>query len=283
MARVDPRSSVRGVVVHLGFYVIFLLSFFPLLWIVLTAFKPGSDAFAVPPTWVFVPTLENFEQALGAGGTGGAFASYLGNSLLVSVVSTTLTLALGAMAGHTLARKLRGRAGESVPLAFLLAKMIPALVLILPLYLLMQTLGLIDSPAALIIAYTAFNLPFAVWMSRGFFRDVPLEIEEAAYVDGASHWTSFWRVALPLAVPGLAATAILVFMAAWNEFLFAKLLTSQYGRTAPVAASLFITDDAILWGPIAATATLIIGVPLVLTMLLQKYIVRGLAAGALKQ
>ena len=273
--------TVRELLVYGLVGAILIMAIFPICWMILSAFKPTSLTFAIPPAWVFEPSLENFQRALGGGrGWSSSLPHYFFNSVLVATTTTVITVTLGAMAGHVLARYRTG--GETLPLGFLFARMMPALVLILPLYLIIKTANLIDNPISLIVTYTAFNLPFAVWMARGFFNEVPQELEEASRVDGCTRWQSFTRVAVPLAIPGLATTTVLIFITAWNEFLFALLLTSLNGRTAPVAASLFITDEAILWGPITATGTLIISVPIILTLILQRHIVRGLMEGALK-
>lgn len=276
LARYSREGLVYSVV-----GLILLFAIFPLVWMFLSSLKPPALTFAIPPAWTFEPSIENYQRALGGDrGWGASLPRYFVNSVVVATTTTIITVAMGATAGHVLARYRVG--GEALPLGFLFAKMMPAIVLVLPLYLIMNAANLIDNPIALIATYTAFNLPFAVWLARGFFAEVPEELEEAGLIDGCTRWQAFLRVAVPLAVPGLATMTVLIFITSWNEFLFALLLTNLDGRTAPVSAALFITDEAILWGPITATGCMIIGVPLVITLFLQRYIVRGLMEGALK-
>ncbi|HHV63002.1 MAG TPA: carbohydrate ABC transporter permease [Firmicutes bacterium] len=274
--------SWKEVAIHGGILTFLLITVFPIFWMLISSIKPPGIVFATPPVWIFKPTLENYIQALGYGprGWGTGMSHFFWNSLVIATVVTVSNLIIGALAGYGMARYKVG--GETLPLAFLLGKMLPPTVLILPFFLIIKKLGLGDSQLGLVLAYTALNLPFCVWMARGFFLDLPREIEEAAMIDGCSRLQSLIRVVAPLALPGLIAIGILVYVFCWNEFMFAMILTSLKARTLPVAASLFITDEAILWGPMTATGVIIMSVPILLTLVAQRYIIAGLSAGALK-
>lgn len=281
MRNVKRLGFYKEVVLHAVVIAFLVVTVFPIFWMLFSSIKPTSLVFANPPVWVFTPTLENYRQALGLGvrGWGAGMPQYFVNSLIIASVVTISNVAVGALGGYGLAR-LRG--GDLLSLLFLLAKMLPPTVLILPFFLIVRRLGLSDTHLGLILVYTALNLPFCVWMARGYFLDLPREIEEAAMIDGCSRLRSLLAIVAPLAFPGLVAIAILVFVFSWNEFMFGMILTSQKARTLPVAASLFITDEAILWGPMTATAVLIMVVPMLITLVAQKYIVGGLISGSLK-
>lgn len=202
------------------------------------------------------------------------------NSFITATIVTISNLAIGAYAGYGMARYNTG--GSTLPLVFLVGKMLPPVVLLLPFFLLIKNLGLSDSLFVLIIAYTATSLPFSVWMSWSYFLDLPEEIEEAATIDGCSKLTLLTKVVIPMASPCLIAIGILIFVGCWNEFLFASTLVGLKARTLPVVSALFITDEAILWGPMTATCVLIMSVPIIITFFAQKYIISGISAGALK-
>ena len=276
------KAKAKEIVVYVTVSVFLLFFIFPVFWMVFSSIKPPGFVFATPPKWLFHPTLENYQAAIGGGsrGWGAGMIRFFINSLVVSTIVTLSNLAIGAFAGWGMARYKVG--GSTLPLIFLLGKMLPPTVLVLPFFLIIKNLGLSDSQFALVLAYTAINLPFCVWMSWSFFLDMPLEIEEAAIIDGCSKWKLISRIIVPLATPCLIAIGILVYVACWNEFLFAMTLTSLKARTLPVVASLFITDEAILWGPMTATCAIIMAIPVLLTLFAQKYIIAGINAGALK-
>lgn len=273
---------VREVLLYAAVILFLLLAVFPLFWMAISSIKPPGLVFATPPVWRFEPTLENYVTALGGGGRGwgGDMPRYFVNSAVVSICVTVGNLVIGSMAGYGMARYRLGR--DALPLIFLFGRMLPAMVLVLPFFLIVKNLGIGETPLSLILSYTAINLPFCVWMSWSFFLDFPNEIEEAAQVDGCSKLQAVVRIIIPLASSGLISIGILVFVACWNEFLFASTVAGLSTRTLPVAASLFITDEAILWGPMTATCMLIMLVPALITIFLQKYIVSGISMGALK-
>jgi multiple sugar transport system permease protein len=277
--RVPARlaAAARGLGVLLA--VAFCLG--PFLWQVMTSLKPPAEVFAVPPTWwPSEVSFESYRQVF----TGRPFARYVWNSLLVAAATTALTLALAVPAAYALSRlRLPGR--RLLYQAILIASLVPAVVLLVPLYEMARWAGAFNRPLALAVPYAAINLPLAVWALASFFRAVPRELEDAAAVDGFSRWATLWRVVLPLALPGVATTAILVFVFAWNEFLIAlSFMTRPETYTAPVGVALLSGASVyeVPWGQISA-AVVLTTLPLVVVVLLfQRRIAAGLTAGALK-
>ena len=253
----------------------------PIYWMVTIALKRELDHFADPPLWFsFKPTLEHFRDAFLVRG----FGRYLMNSTIAAVLSTLGALALGTPAAYALAR-LRGaeRWGERLSFWILSARMLPPIVTVVPLFLMMRDIGLLNSLLALVILYTGFNLPFVVWMMRGFFAEIPPELEEAAMIDGASRGRAFLRVVLPLVTPGLAATAVFCLIIAWNEFLFALVLTqTDSSITLPVGIASRVTQYEIRWGAMSAAGSVAMLPVLVFAAAAQRYLVRGLSLGAVK-
>ena len=253
---------------------------FPLYVIVTTALKTETAIFAWPPVWNFKPTLQSFYNALFVFG-GRSAISYLINSVIISAVSTFLAVVLGAMAAYGFARF--SFAGKR-HLAFwiLSTRFAPPVAFIVPIYLMVQKAGMLDSHIALILIYTAMNLSLVIWILRGFFSEIPIEIEEAALVDGYSRLQIFWRVALPLVRPGIVSTAILSAIFSWNEFLYAMVLTQSKAATLPVYLAGFSNSMGLAWGEYMAVGTMAILPILVFTFALQKHLVRGLTFGAVK-
>jgi multiple sugar transport system permease protein len=254
-----------------------VLSIFPILYLLITSFKPAELTFALPPVWIFKPTLQNYLDVF----AGGTFTKYFLNSLVIALVSTAVALILGSFAGYGFAR-FQFRGALWVRLSSLIPQMLPPITIIVPLYVLFNSMKLIDTRWALIISYLTFTIPLSIWMMTGFFTDVPGELEESAMIDGCSRLGAFFRVSLPLVAPGWAATAILSFIYCWNEFLYAVILTGRDARTLPVTITSFMTNKAILWGRIAASGSLVLVPVLVFALLAQRYLVRGLSRGAIK-
>ena len=268
-----------------GQYVLALLalaaSLAPIYWLVTIALKREIDQFAVPPLWFsFTPTFEHFRDAFLVRG----FGRHLWNSTIVASVSTLCALVIGTPAAYALAR-LRGADQWSDRISFwiLSARMLPPIVTVVPLFLMMREIRLLNSPAALIIIYTGFNLPFVIWMMRGFIAELPAELEEAAMIDGASRGAAFRSVILPLAAPGLAATAVFCLIVAWNEFLIALVITqTDASITLPVAIASRVTQYEIRWGAMSAAGTVAMLPVLFFAAAVQRYLVRGLSLGAVK-
>ncbi|NCO21152.1 MAG: carbohydrate ABC transporter permease [Rhodobacterales bacterium] len=249
------------------------------IWVMIaTSFKNPVLVQDAKPLWFFfVPTLENYGYVL----TRGKFGTYLGNSVIVAVSSTVLTLLLGGFCAYALARlDFRGRV--LMANSTLMVRMVPPAVLAVPAFAFVMLSGVDQDLAVLTFFYTALNLPFAIWLLFGFYKQIPVELEEAAVVDGATPLQVFFRVLLPLMTSGYAVAAIFTFRIAWNEFILALLLTGRSTRTLPVAAAGFITDTGVEWGRIMAMGTLIVIPPLFFTFFAARQIIAGMTAGAVK-
>jgi multiple sugar transport system permease protein len=253
---------------------------FPFYVIVTTALKTETNIFAWPPVWVFKPTLQSFYNALFVFGGRGAI-SYLVNSIVISAVSTFLAVVLGAMAAYGLAR-FSFAGNRQLAFWILSTRFAPPVAFVVPIYIMVQRAGLLDTHIALILIYTAMNLSLVVWILRGFFAEIPIEIEEAALVDGYSRLQIFWRVALPLVRPGIVSMAILSAIFSWNEFLYAMVLTQSRAATLPVYLAGFSSSMGLAWGEYMAVGTMAVLPILVFTFALQKHLVRGLTFGAVK-
>jgi multiple sugar transport system permease protein len=248
----------------------------PLLVMGSTSLKTQKQVFDSGFSFFFVPTLDNYREVLT-----GRFLGYLGNSIIVGVVATLLTLVMGAMCAYALSRfRFIGRA----PLAIgtLLLRTIPPAVLAIPVYVIWNRFGIADGLGGLILVYVAFNLPFTIWLLYGFIEQVPGELEEAAIMDGCGPFRTFFLLILPLLKPGLAAASIFTFRIAWNELVLASVLTNRATRTASFGVYLFITDVGIDWGKLMAAGVLIALPPLIFTFIAARQIIAGLTAGAVK-
>ena len=249
----------------------------PILVIFATSLRLQVDIFAQPLNFLFVPTFENYRAVLQED----RLDRYLLNSLFVGVVSTLVTLVLGCMAAYGLARfRFAGR--QAVAYTTLLLRTVPLAVLAIPVFLIWNEWQLVNSLWGLVLLYVAVNLPFTIWLLYGFVLQVPVELEEAAAIDGCGPIRVFTKVLLPLMAPGLAAASIFTFRIAWNEFILALVLTDRHTRTLPVAASLFITDMGVDWGRVMAMGSLIAIPPLIFTFVAARQIITGLTAGAVK-
>ncbi|MGH9659468.1 MAG: carbohydrate ABC transporter permease [Bryobacteraceae bacterium] len=253
----------------------------PIWWLVTISLKRDIDHFAYPPLWWnFSPTLEHYVDAF----TARSFGRYLVNSALVTAGSTLLALLLGIPAAYGLARfSWPGAWRERLAFWLLSTRMLPPIVTIVPLFLMMREVRLLNSLAGLGLVYTAFNLPFVIWMMRGIFDEIPLELEEAARLDGETRMGALLRITLPLARGGLAATAVFCAVVAWNEFLFALILTqTESAITLPVGIASRVTQYEIRWGAMSAAGVVAMLPVLVFAALAQRHLVRGLSMGAVK-
>jgi len=274
-------------ILRYGFILIILLwTVFPLAWMILTSFKPANDIMVSPPRFLFKPTLENYHYAM----TKANFAMFIGNTLYVSVLSTIFVIILASLAAYSFARY---NVGQGNILFFILTtKMMPAIAVVLPFFLIFRDIGAtpigealgigLDKRGALVVSYTIFNLPFAIWLMVSFFQDISRELEDSARLNGYNRLQVLWKVVLPLAAPGIAVTAIFCLIFAWNEFLFAYILTRDAARTITVGVESFFTLRGILWGPVAAAATISVVPMLIFVLILQRYMVRGLTFGAVR-
>lgn len=248
----------------------------PLVLVLLQSVKPKLFMFTSPPTFIFTPTAEHFRDALQQD-----IGQYMGNSLIVAAFSTAVCLILGSMCAYALSRlKLPGHNVWAV--LILVTRMVPAGTLMIPLYVIMRTMGLLNSHLAIILTHATLNLPFTIWLMRSFFDDLPDALEQAAMIDGCSRLRAFFVIALPLTAPGLVATGILTTIYSWNELMFSLILSDASTRTLPVWISGFISQVSINWGGSSA-ATVIACVPVFIAgIAVQKYLVRGLTMGAIK-
>jgi multiple sugar transport system permease protein len=249
---------------------------FPIVWIVLTAFKTPNEFLTTPPVWIpRSPSLVYFEHVAETGG----FKALL-NSFIISVSATLLALLVGSLAGYGLARYKVG--GDNLPFYILSQRFMPPAAVIFPFLLFFKTLKWMDTYQALILVYLTFNLPYAVWMMRGFFQEIPREIEESALVDGCSPLGTFWRIALPLVTPGLVATGVFCFIFSWAEFFFAVTLTRSNAVTLSVYVVNFFGKMMVQWGEVGATSIIAMAPLFLLSIIVQRYLVRGLTLGAVK-
>ncbi|MEB0077311.1 carbohydrate ABC transporter permease [Pseudomonas sp. CCI3.2] len=271
-----PSRRVNGW--HLvGLLAIFLFAIFPFYWMVATSMKTQAEALSSPPIWLFTPRLDNYVQVLFHRDV----LSSLANSLIVAVSTTALAVGLGTPAAYALARfEFKGK--EDLWFWFITNRMLSPIVVALPIFLMARTLGLIDTRLVLILVYLTFNLPIVVWICTDQFRGVPKDLDEAARLSGASRFTIFWRIALPLAMPGVAVSAIFSFIFSWNELLYALVLTRNVARTAPVTATSFMSGYDLPWGEIMATGTLIVFPVIIFALMVSKHLVQGLTMGAVK-
>lgn len=275
------KERVTRLVAYAALLVALVLTLFPIYWIATNSFKLDLDIFAVPPVWFdFPPTLKHYHAAF----VERPFLLFAWNSLIIAAATTIISLVFGTMAGYALARfNYPGRWKYHISFWILSTRMMPPIVTIVPLFIFFNMFHLLNTKTAVIIAYTAFNLPFVTWMMKSYFQDLPVELEEAAIVDGDTRWGAFLRVALPLARPGLAATAIFSLILAWNEFLLALIITqTEQSVTLPVGISGRVTQYTTYWGEISAAGFLAC-IPIVLfAFVVQRHLVRGLSFGAVK-
>jgi multiple sugar transport system permease protein len=249
----------------------------PILLVILTSLKNQKDIFTVPPTFIFRPTLDNYSRALVAGD----FARYFVNSAFVALVSSLLSVGLGTFCAYALV-SLRVRFASLIAQLFLLGKLVPAITMLLPLFALLNMIGLLGTFVGPILAHTAINLPFVIWLIMGFIRDLPEDLGAAALVDGCTAMQAFWKIVIPLVLPGLAASMILSAQFSWNELVFALQLTNLDTYTLPVGISKFVGSISVDWGKSSAAATLTMAPMIVIGFFIQKYIAKGTTGGAIK-
>lgn len=277
MTGLAPRRATRALLWTLLVSVVLLYGF-PFLYLLLTSFKTPFETLAVPPqvlptTW----TTENYTAALERPGVVPSFV----NSLSTATISTLLALALAVPAAYGITR-FRTRAGRVVSMTALVTRMVPPVAVGVPLMSMLAAMRLTDTPTGLAVAHTTISLPLCILLMASFFEAVPFELEEAAKIDGCSRLRALWSVVVPVVSGGVAVTAIFAFLASWNEFLFAILLTSVKAQTTPIVIANFQTQFGLDWGPMTALAALYSVPVILLTLILQRHIVAGLTLGAVK-
>ena len=273
------RRLIKQFIVVSLLIIVVVVLLFPFLWMVSTSLKPPEEVFTPRPRWIPLnPTLRNFVNILGET----PFPRYFLNSVVVAFVTMLLALVVTVFAGYALSRY-RFRGKQAFSLWLLVSQMFPPMLLVIPIFVLMLKLGLYNTYVSLIITYGTFALPFSTWMLKAYFDTVPLDLEEAAMVDGCTRLQALARVVLPLAAPGIVTVALFVFILAWQEYMFALTLTRTTDmRTLPVGISLFLGEYRVLWGSLMAGSVVVTAPVILLFSYLQRYIVEGLTLGAVK-
>ncbi len=272
------RAGLRGIMLWLAAGLLLAVWVFPVLWGLLTSFKTERDVLAYPPTFLFEPTLDNYREVIFGGSS---ILPNLWSSFVVSTAATLLTMLFAVPAAYALAR-LRYPAKRASGFYVLATQMLPPVGLIIPYYLVLQGIGWLDTYSGLTAIYLTFSLPFAIWLMVSYFEDIPLEMEEAALLDRAGRLRTLWYVILPQVRGGIAVTTIFVFLNAWNEFLFAVVLSGNTVRPVTIAMFNFVSVEQTLWAKLAAGAMLAMAPVIVLGLAAQRHIVKGLTVGAVK-
>lgn len=270
------KRKISRVLLYLAIIFICFIAVFPYLWMVLVSLKDRVLVYQ-PGVIFFTPTFENYVQIF----TTRDLGTYLINSAIVASLNCAISLMLGSFTAYALARyNFRGREKYAMFLTFI--RILPAVASVIPIYVIAAALRVLDTHAVLITVYLLFNIPFTVLMMRGFFEEIPVEIEDAARVDGCTRLQVLWRVVVPLARPGLVATAIFCIINAWNEFLYAMLLTTFKASTMPTIVQMFKMVSGVNWGEMSAVGTVATLPVIIFAMIVQKQMVRGLSFGAVK-
>jgi multiple sugar transport system permease protein len=283
---VRPQRQLRQFIYNVVVFVVLTLGALPAIWIIFTAIRPASEVNVTPPIWIPQRvTFDAFESLFGLNpeyATGVPVGDYMRNSIIVATMSTVIALAIGTMAGYAFSRfEFKGH--RLVFLLIMLSRAVPGIALSLPLFLLLRNFGLVDTVHGLAFVYVAVNTPFTVWLMDGFFRQIPKDLDESAYIDGCGYWSAFWRVDLPLALPGMAAAAIFAFLAAWNEYQLASLLTrTPNSKTFPVGLFDFTSQFTVDWRGMCAMSVLMMIPAIIFVLGTQRSMVRGLTFGAIK-
>lgn len=275
---VNAEAPERGSPLHyLVLSALALVCLLPLVVMVATSLKTETQIFDTRWSWLFMPTMDNYRAVV----EDGHIDRYLLNSLKISVAATLITLMLGTMCAYAMARfRFLGR--DPLGYSTLILRTLPPAVLAVPVFVIWSAWGIADTLSGVVLVYVALNLPFTIWLLYGFIDQLPIELEEAAAIDGCGPFRVFWRIVLPLLKPGLAAAAIFTFRLAWNEFILSFILTNRVTRTLPASISNYITDTGVEWGKIMAAGVLIALPPLIFTFVAAKQIITGLTAGAVK-
>ncbi len=269
-----PRRVLTNLLYVLAMFAVVFFMLTPFLWMVLNAFKSPLQIIKLPPELIFEPTLRNFQNVFGTQN----FMRYILNSVIIGAGCTLVGLLIGLPAAYSIARFRQNR----LAIVILMARMVPGITFLVPLFIIFRTMGMIDTYTSLILTHMLVGLPFIVWVMVPFFESIPRELTEAAVVDGASATRAFVSVVLPLSGPGIVTASILSFVFSWNNFMFSIVLASSRTRTVPVAIYNFISYAQIDWGGLMAAAVVITLPVLALAIITQRYVIRGLTAGAVK-
>jgi multiple sugar transport system permease protein len=268
--------SIGRIAAHVALIATTLSILLPLLWILRTSLVSRAAAYLIPPDWAAAPNIDSWGYIFGDQD----FLRFFGNSLIIAVASALISLLIGVPAAYSIARWRTG--GQPIRIGVLATQILPAIALVIPTFIFARNLGLLNNLGLLTVMYLSFNLPFVVWILAGFFQGLPVEVEEAALVDGATRMQILLLVVVPMAAPGIIAAGVFSFVLAWNEFLWAFILTGLETRTLPVALAGLVTQQGTLIGPMAA-ATVLMSTPVILlTFLVRRYLVTGLTFGSVK-
>jgi len=272
---------ISRIFIYLVLFIILTFAFFPIFWMISTSFKPKSEAFNVPPSWIPVSfTLESYiKQITDRGG----FLVFFKNGLIVSVSVTIVTIILAVLAGYSFSR-FRFSGQRAIFLLILATQMFPYVAIVISLYVVFKNLGLLNTYFGLILALTTFSLPFSIWMIKGFCDTIPKEIEEAAYVDGSGKMSTLLRIVIPVISPGIVAVALFSFLVAWNNLLFSLTLSLKNDMLTipPGFLMTYVGEFQYLWSDMCAGATIVTLPVIIIFIFFQKYLVAGLTAGSVK-
>ena len=279
--KIQDRNALKliGIAVKYSLFALMILTWvFPVLWIILTSFKVRTDIFTLPPKIFFNPTVEHYIEAF-IRTSDIAFGIF--NSVVIATVTTFLTLLVAVPAGYAFAR-VTFKFRSQLSFFALISQMAPPIGLIIPYFFILSRTRMLDSYTGLIAIHMTLTVPFSIWLMITYFQDLPISLEESAAIDGASPFTTFFRVVLPTAWGGVAVTAIFAFIESWNEFLYAVILTGSSTKTVPVAIFSFLTTEESLWGPFTATGVTIMAPVIFVALFAQRQMIKGMTLGATK-
>lgn len=268
------KRIAQSALFYLVVIVISLVVLFPFLWMLSSSFKTQVDIIAWPPKFIFSPTLQNYQKVFGEQD----FVKYFMNSTIVGVLSVGLSLVLGLPAAYSISRYTQ----RKLAVFILLARLMPGISFLMPWYVIFSRLNLMDTYVALILSHMLIALPIVVWIMSTYFNSIPVEMEESAMVDGATRQYAFWAIILPMSGPGVITAATLSFIFSWNNFMFSQVLSMEKTKTLPIAVYNFVSYAEVDWGGVMAAAVAIMAPAIVLTMIFQKFVVKGLTMGAVK-
>ena len=278
------KKNGRKIITVILVILVCIFALFPFIWMISTSFKPAQEVYSSTPSFIPKnPTANGYKEMLTTKSTTFDFMQWTVNSVIVSLLTTLFSMVIAALGGYGISRfRFRGR--NALSYIILTTQVLPGSLLIIPLYIIMGNMQLLDTRMGLVMAYATFSVPFCTWMMKGFFDSIPVSLEEAAKVDGAGRFRCFATVVMPLTIPGLVATGLFSFITGWNEYLFASTFMKSYENwTLPIGIASFQGQSATNWGTLMAGAVLITIPVVILFLALQKHLVGGMTAGAVKQ
>jgi len=268
------KKLITNFFFYLSVVAIALVVLFPFLWMLSSSFKTQVDIVSWPPKFIFTPTLQNYRKVFGEQD----FLKYFINSTIVGTLAVGLSLVLGLPAAYSISRYTQ----KKLAVFILLARLMPGISFLMPWYIIFSRLNLMDSYVALVLSHMLIALPIVVWIMSTYFNSIPREMEESAMVDGATRRYAFWAIILPLSGPGIITATTLSFIFSWNNFMFSQVLSMEKTKTLPIAVFNFLSYAEVDWGGVMAAAVAIMAPAIILTMVFQKYVVKGLTMGAVK-